>query len=370
MKFLIETALLYQSLQKIINITSGRLQLPILNHILLEINKNYLFITVTNLEIEIIVKICLHKEYSDRFMIAVLGRKFFDICRGVIEHAELFIELINNKLIINSGSSRFALSTLPAVGFPRLEAQINVIELEISQVVLKKIIELTQFSMGVQDARYYLNGMYFEIKRNILQVVTTDGHRLAICSVSVDALSLFRTMIVPRKSIYEIFRLLSVIQKSSVVNIQIDNSSICLKISNYIITSKLIDAVFPTYHSVLSEQPKSILELLCHNLKQALKRAAIISNEKFCIVQFVLIANMLKIIAKNFENEMSEERLDVMYEGENMEISFNIHYLLDVLNVMNTKIVRFLFTDALSSVQIEGVTKYYNEKYIVMPVRM
>lgn len=370
MNFVIEKKILYQSLQKIVNIVVSRPRMPILSHVLLEINKNFLFMTATDLEIEIIVKVCLNDVYANSCS-TVSARKFFNICRGFSDCSKIFITLKGDKLVINSGSSNFRLSTFSTSDFPKLESWNDVVELKISQIVLKKIIELTQFSMGHQDVRYYLNGIFFEIKEKIVRIVATDGHRLAMCSVSINtSLSLLCTAIIPRKGICEILRLLSIEKESSLVNIYINKHSICMKINNYTITSKLIDAVFPAYNNVFIEKSKNILEVECDNLRQALKRAAIISNERSCNVQFILINNILKIIAHNFENEMLEETLSVVYTGQNMEISFNINYLLDVLNVMNTKLVKFLFTDASSSVQIEGITKYYNETYIVMPIRI
>lgn len=369
MHFLIETKLLYQALRKVVGIISGRPRLPILNHVLLEINENYLFITATDLEIEITVKVLLNNVCSNDFSITVSGRKLFSICSSISEYLKISVELKNNKLMINSGSSSFSLSTFSSVDFPKLESQKDVAELEISQIVLRKIIELTQFAMGNEDVRYYLNGIFFEVKNSIIRVVATDGHRLAVCSVFINRLSLFHTMIIPRKSICEILRLLSFEKKSLPISMRMNNHSVCLKINDYTITSKLVDAVFPDYHNIFVKQSNSMLEVLSDRLKQALKRAAIISHEKSRIVKFVLIDNVLKIIAKNFENEISEETLDVIYTGTNMEISFNVSYLLDVLNVINTKIVRFLFTNASSSVQLEGVTKCYDETYIVMPIR-
>lgn len=370
MNFLIEKKLLYQSLQKIVGIVSVRPRLPILTHILLEVDKNFLFMTATDLEIEITTKIFLNDASNLNGLSTVSGRKFFDICRGFSEYSKIFVELKHNKLRINSKSSNFVLSVFSSSDFPKLESLNEIIELEISQVILKKMLELTQFAMGNQDVRYYLNGIFFEIKETNIRVVATDGHRLAVCSVSIDTLSLFHSMIIPRKGVCEILRLLSTEKESLLVNIQTNKHSICLKTKNYTITSKLIDAVFPSYRNILIKQSKNILEVECDNLMQALKRAAIIANEKLRVVQFVVMNNVLKIIARNVENEMSQETLDIVYEGQNMEISFNINYLLDILNVMNTKIVRFLLNDALSGVQIEGVTKYYDETYIVMPVRI
>lgn len=369
MNFLIKKRPLYQSLQKIVSIISSRSRLPVLNHVLLELSKDCLFITATDLEIEIVGKLFPEKIYSTGSS-TVSGRKFFEICRGFSEYSKILVELKNNKLIISSGSSNFSLSTFFTSDFPTLESWTNITEFKMSQVILKKMIELTQFAMGNQDVRHYLNGMFFEIKDHIVRIVTTDGHRLATCAVFIDTLSLFQSMIVPRKSVLEILHLLSIEKKPSLVNIQTNNNNIRLEINDYVITSKLIDAIFPECCNIFPKKSVNVLEVLCDNLKNALKRAAIISNEKFRIVRFVLIDNFLKIIARNVENEVSEEILDVVYSGKNIEISFNINYLLDVLNVIDTQFVRFSFTDASSSVQIEGITKFYDEMYIVMPIRI
>lgn len=370
MYFVIEKKLLYQSLQKIVSIVSGRARLPILNHILLTVNKNCLFIVATNLDIKITIQWSLNHGTCSDGSSTVSGRKLFDICRGLSENLKISIALKNNKLVINSGCVNFSLSTFPAIDFPTLESWASTVTLEISHIVLKKMMELTQFAMGNQDVRYYLNGMFFEIKNNVFRVVATDGHRLAMCSIFLDTISLSHSIILPRKSVYEILRLLNFDKNVSLINIQISNRSICLKINNYTVMSNLVDGVFPEYHNLFVEHSKNVLEILCDNLKQSLKRAAIISNEKFKVVRFILIKNLLKIIAHNFEDEISEESLDVIYTGENMEISFNINYLLDILNVIDTQIVRFFLIDATSIVQIEGVAKCYDETYVIMPVRI
>lgn len=370
MYFLIERKLLYQSLQKIVSVVSSRARLPILSHILLKVSKNCLFITATNLDVEITVQWLLDDgTYSDGLS-TVSGRKLFDICRGLSEDVKISMELKNNKLVINSGCVNFSLSTFSASDFPKLESWASIITLEISQIVLKKMMELTQFSMGNQDVRYYLNGMFFEIKNNLFCIVTTDGHRLAMCSIFLDKILSSHSVIIPRKSVCEILRFLNFDKHASLINIQISNRSIYFKINNYTIMSNLVDGIFPEYHNLFIEQSKNVLEILCDNLKKALKRAAIVSSEKFKVVRFILMKNLLKIVARNFEDEMSEESLDVMYIGKDMEISFNINYLLDILNVIDTQIIRFLLTDATSIVHIEGITKYYNETYIVMPVRI
>ncbi|URJ29773.1 DNA polymerase III subunit beta [Blochmannia endosymbiont of Camponotus sp.] len=366
--FTISRTSLYQPLQKVVSIISGRPRMPVLTHVLLEINDDCLYITATDLEIEITVKVMLGDKYPVGSITAP-GRKLFEICRSLPGLSKISIMLKGNKLIICSGYSTFSLSTFPASDFPKLEEWDNRIKLIISQSTLKEMIELTQFSMGQQDARYYLNGIFFETKEHTLRIIATDGHRLASCKTIVDSLLPYQAIIIPRKGIVEILRLLNIGKK--LVNIQTNNNSIRVQMDNYIFTSKLIDAVFPNCHDVFLKQPKNMLEVSCDIMKHALKRAAILSNEKLRTVQFELITNQLKITTHNFEYEASEEILDVLYSGEDIKISFNVDYLIDVLNVMvGIQILRFFFTNEISSVQIEGTEKRYDATYIVMPVRV
>ncbi|URJ23210.1 DNA polymerase III subunit beta [Blochmannia endosymbiont of Camponotus sp. C-003] len=363
----IDRKLLYRSLQKIMGILSGRPRIPILTHVLLEVNDNCLCITATDLEIEITVRIML-QDKCPMGSVTVPGRKFFEICRSLSESSKISIVLEDKKLIICSGCSKFYLSTFSSSDFPKLENWDSNLQLVISQDILKKMIELTQFSMGHQDVRYCLNGMFFETKENVLRIVATDGHRLASCEITMDSLLPDQSVIIPRKGVIEILRLLNVREK--LVNIRTNNNSIRMEADDYTFTSKLIDAVFPNCHDIFVKRPKNVLEIECDLLKQALKRAAILANEKLRIIQFALSTNQLKITAHNFEHEASEEILDVLYSGQNMKISFNVDYLIDVLQVMNAYYVRFYLTNAISSVQIEGTEQCYGATYIVMPIRI
>ncbi|URJ29403.1 DNA polymerase III subunit beta [Blochmannia endosymbiont of Camponotus modoc] len=367
MNFVIDRKLLYQPLQKVVGILSGRPRMPILTHVLLEVNDNCLCITATDLEIEMTVRVILQNKYPIG-SVTVPGRKFFEICRSLSESSKISIVSKDKKLIICSGYSKFYLSTFSSLDFPKLEKWDNNLKLVISQATFKKMIELTQFAMGHQDVRYCLNGILFETKEHVLRIVATDGHRLASCEITMDLLLPNQSSIIPRKGVIEILRLLNV--KEKLVNIQTNNNNLRMKTENYTFTSKLIDAVFPNCHDVFVKCSKNVLEVECDILRQALKRAAILANEKLRIVRFTLITNQLKITAHNFEHEASEEILDVLYSGQSMKISFNVDYLIDVLQVMDTQFLRFYLTNEISSVQIEGTEKCYGATYIVMPIRV
>lgn len=367
MNFLIERDLLYQYLQKIVSIISNKPRLPILSHLLLNINKNYLVIIATNLELEILVKISLDTEYPP-VSITIPGKKFFDICKNLSKNSKISISLKNDKVFIQSNNSCFSLATINALNFPKTKVWTGAADIIILQSILKKMIALTQFSMAYQDTRFYLNGTLFETQNKTIRMVASDGYRLAMTEVTVNLSLPSKSVIIPRKGIIEFSNLLNFNQE--IANIQIYDNCCCMKIGNYVCNSKLIDSVFPNYRTVFPKKPKNIFEIDRVALKQALKRVSILSNIKLRVVNLYLSDNQLKITSSNFDQEIAEEILQIRSSSENAQISFNIDYLIDLINVIDTKNIRFFFTDATSSIQIEGVPKCYGATYILMPIRI
>lgn len=297
----------------------------------------------------------------------VPARKFFDIWRGLPDGAEISVELDEERLLVRSGRSRFSLSTLPAADFPNLDDWQSEVEFSLPQSTLKRLIEATQFSMAHQDVRYYLNGMLFETEGQILRTVSTDGHRLAVCSMEVGQELPAHSVIVPRKGVIELMRLLD--GGDTPLQLQIGSNNIRAHVGDFIFTSKLVDGRFPDYRRVLPKNPDKTLEARCDILKQAFSRAAILSNEKFRGVRLYFSENQLKITANNPEQEEAEEIVDVHYQGGEMEIGFNVSYILDVLNTLKCEEVTLFLTDAVSSVQIEDSASR-SAVYVVMPMRL
>ena len=225
----------------------------------------------------------------------------------------------------------------------------------------------TQFSMAHQDVRYYLNGMLFETEGEELRTVATDGHRLAVCSMPIGQSLPSHSVIVPRKGVIELMRMLD--GGDNPLRVQIGSKNIRAHVGDFIFTSKLVDGRFPDYRRVLPKNPDKHLEAGCDLLKQAFARAAILSNEKFRGVRLYVSENQLKITANNPEQEEAEEILDVTYSGAEMEIGFNVSYVLDVLNALKCENVRMMLTDSVSSVQIEDAASQ-SAAYVVMPMRL
>jgi len=366
MKFIVEREHLLKPLQQVCSPLGGRPKLPILGNLLLQVREGSLLLTGTDLEMEMVARVALSHPHKVGAT-TVPARKFFDICRGLPEEAEIAVTLESERILVRYGRSRFSLSTLPAADFPNLDDWQSEVEFTLPQATLKRLIEVTQFSMAHQDVRYYLNGMLFETEGEELRTIATDGHRLAVCSMPIGQQLPSHSVIVPRKGVMELVRLLD--GGDTPLQLQIGSNNIRAHVGDFIFTSKLVDGRFPDYRRVLPKNPDKILEAGCDLLKQAFARAAILSNEKFRGVRLYVSHNQLKITANNPEQEEAEEILDVSYDGTEMEIGFNVSYLLDVLNALKCENVRLLLNDSVSSVQIEdGVSQA--AAYVVMPMRL
>ncbi|WGK81477.1 DNA polymerase III subunit beta [Vibrio aestuarianus] len=366
MKFTIERSHFIKPLQQVSGTLGGRATLPILGNLLLNVEENVLSMTATDLEVELISRVTLEGD-CEAGNITVPARKFLDICRGLPDSAVITVVLEGDRIQMRSGRSRFSLATLPASDFPNIEDWQSEVEVEVTQAELRGLIEKTQFSMANQDVRYYLNGMLFEIDGSILRSVATDGHRMAVAQTSLAADFSNKQIIVPRKGVQELVKLLDAPEQPVVL--QIGSSNLRAEVNNFVFTSKLVDGRFPDYRRVMPQHTNKTLETGCDELRQAFSRAAILSNEKFRGVRVNLANNEMRITANNPEQEEAEEMLDVTFEGEAIEIGFNVSYVLDVLNTLRCELVRVSMSDANASALIENRDDD-SAMYVVMPIRL
>jgi DNA polymerase-3 subunit beta len=270
---------------------------------------------------------------------------------------------------LSAGRSRFVLTSLPGAEFPVVESVSAQQTLKLSQAELNRLLAKTHFSMAQQDVRYYLNGTLLETDGKIVRTVATDGHRLAIAETdltnagkSIQA----QQVIVPRKGVLELQRILG---NEGEVEITIGSNHIRLEIGDIRFTSKLIDGKFPEYGRVIPANPGKTIVADRDQLRQALQRTAILSNEKYRGVRVSLAPNALKLQAHNPEQEEAQDEVEIDYKGGELEIGFNVTYLLDALAAIDTETVEIGLTDANSSCLIRspGTT---NARYVVMPMRL
>ena len=368
MKFTIEQNQLVPPLQLVSGAVEKRQTLPVLANLLLKVENGILAVTATDLEIEMSVNIKLEGEYLDGD-ITVPARKLVDICRSLSGQKPIVFSLEENRLKIKSGRNKFSLSTIAAQEFPNIEDSLFTTKFEIASQTLKGLIEKTQFAMAQQDVRYYLNGMLFEIEGDKLLTVATDGHRLALSKLVLDQSVTDELVqaIVPRKGVMEAAKLLS--SSDEVCTIELNNNHLRITLAEFIFTSKLVDGRFPDYEKVLPKNAERILISGRDYIKDAFSRASILCNEKFRGVRLMLKSNKLVIHANNPEQEEAEIEMDVEYNDEDMEIGFNVSYLVDALNAIKTDSVKFNLGDSNSSVLIES-SEDSNSLYVVMPMRL
>ncbi|MCS0333930.1 DNA polymerase III subunit beta [Vibrio diabolicus] len=366
MKFTIERSHLIKPLQQVSGALGGRPTLPILGNLLLKVEENVLSMTATDLEVELVSKVTLEGDF-EAGSITVPSRKFLDICRGLPDDAIITFVLEGDRVQVRSGRSRFSLATLPANDFPNIEDWQSEVEVSLSQADLRTLIDKTQFSMANQDVRYYLNGMLFEIDGTTLRSVATDGHRMAVSQTLLGADFAQKQIIVPRKGVQELVKLMDAPEQPVVL--QIGSSNVRAEVNNFTFTSKLVDGRFPDYRRVLPQSTNKTLIASCDELRQAFSRAAILSNEKFRGVRVNLADTEMRITANNPEQEEAEEMLDVTFEGDAIEIGFNVSYVLDVLNTLRCENVRVSMSDANASALIENADDD-SAMYVVMPIRL
>ncbi|MBD1601866.1 DNA polymerase III subunit beta [Pseudomonas typographi] len=367
MHFTIQREALLKPLQLVAGVVERRQTLPVLSNVLLIVDGQQLSLTGTDLEVELVGRVQL-EEPAEPGEITVPARKLMDICKSLPNDALIDIKLDEQKLLVKAGRSRFSLSTLPANDFPTVEQGPGSLTCTLEQSKLRRLIDRTGFAMAQQDVRYYLNGMLLEVDADVIRAVATDGHRLAMCAMEAHIGQADRhQVIVPRKGILELARLLT--EPDGQVSIVLGQHHIRATTGEFTFTSKLVDGKFPDYQRVLPKGGDKLVLGDRQALREAFSRTAILSNEKYRGIRLLLGSGQLKIQANNPEQEEAEEEISVDYNGEGLEIGFNVSYLLDVLGVMATEQVRLVLSDSNSSALLQEAGND-DSAYVVMPMRL
>ena len=366
MKFVIQREALLKPLQLIAGVVEKRQTMPVLSNVLIDVDGEFLSLTGTDSEVELMGRVVLETSAEVSGKTTVSAKKLMDICKSLADGSLITFDLKNEKVILKSGSSRFSLATLPADSFPNVESPNTIAQFDVSQGNLKHIFDHTAFSMAQQDVRYYLNGMLLAVDNSEIKAVATDGHRLAVCQVPTEGDSPECSVIVPRKGILELGRLLT--DPDEVVTIMLGSTHLRATTGDFIFTTKLVDGKFPDYNRVIPRHGDKVMMADRNELRRVLSRAAILSNEKYRGVRLIFQAGSLTVFANNPEQEEAEESIGVEFDFDHLEIGFNVNYLLDVLGVISSDKVKFVLTDANCSVLIQEDDG--DALFVVMPMRL
>jgi len=354
-------------LSAVSGIIERRHTLPILSNVLIDRAASGVSFLATDIEIQITARSSLTAAGEAR-SVTVGARKLVDILRALPEDAEVTLDQQEKRLVVKAGKSRFSLQTLPAEDFPRLAKPAgDVARFALPQKALRRLLGLVQYAMAQQDIRYYLNGLLMVVEEKQLKLVATDGHRLAFASLKLAADLPRQEVIVPRKTVLELSKLLA--DSDEEVKIELSPAQAAFSFGSIELVSKLVDGKFPDYTRVIPTTHKNKLLIAREALRQALLRAAILSNEKFRGVRWVLADGSLKIVSSNAEQEEAHEEIEVKYAGDSLDIGFNVNYLLDVLNNVAGAEIECAFGDSSSSALISYAAEK-DFKYVVMPMRI
>jgi DNA polymerase-3 subunit beta len=358
---------LLASLTAVVGVVERRHTLPILSNLLLERKAGSLTVLATDLELQVSTRL-ENAEAGEDFAITIAARKLFDIVRALPDSAKIKLDTKDSQVVVSAGKSRFTLQTLPAADFPRVETGSGLGGvIRLPQKTLKRLLQLVQFAMASQDIRYYLNGMLLVLDGKQLRVVATDGHRLSYAETQLETEIEPREVIIPRKTVVELSKLLS--DTEDPVELRIGANQVTITLPGTELVTKVVDGKFPDYQRVIPVNQPRHLKANRQSVMQALQRAAILSNEKFRGVRLVMSENTLGIVCNNNEQEEAADEIEVGYNGDPLDVGFNVTYLLEGLNAVNTEEITLSLGDANSSMLLtsEGEAGF---KYVVMPMRI
>lgn len=367
MSLIISRESLLTPLQFVAGGVEKRQTLPILSNVLLTIQAQQISLTATDMEIELIGRMALDQP-TEPVETTIPARKLLDIVRALPEGTNITFDFEPSKVSLKAGRGRYTLACLPANEFPNFETTPGVLEFAIKKNELKKIIQATHFAMAQQDVRYYLNGLLLDVGAGLVKGVATDGHRLAMAHTTTAIPVTEPTQaILPRKGAGELLKLLS--DDEEMLDVTLGSNHIRVTSPDFTFTSKLIDGRFPDYRKAIPDRNDKIITCERDILKQALLRVAVLSSDQYHSIRLQLQSGLLQIATNNPDQELAEEEVEIDYQGPELEVAFNVSYLLDVLNAVEKGPVKLSFSGPEGSLMIESNANS-DALYVIMPMRL
>lgn len=365
MKITLQRNPLLQAMQRCQSVVEKRHTVPILANVLLEADQGTLRITANDMEVGIRSEVSAKVEQQGA--LTVSARKLFDILRNLDAEREIHIEVEGDYVALRAGSFKTRLVTMPADEFPSLKEDDAHASIRLTGIHLAEMIAATSFAMSTDETRKYLTGTLFELKNQQMNLVATDGHRMAIAEIPLAADIPECQCIVPRKAVHEIRKLCEGIDEQ--VELVFGERQIRLNTGSELLVSKIIDARFPVYQDVIPTSNPNIALIPRQAFDQAITRTMIVANEVTHDLRLCFADDRLVINAHNNDQEQAEEQVSVDYKGQELIIGFNGSYLRDVLNVVSSEWVRMELKDELSPILMhgEGDTR---ARYVIMPMRI
>jgi|TARA_B100001093_G_scaffold173784_1_gene166639 DNA polymerase III subunit beta len=371
MQFSIKRDVLLKSLSLVQGVVEKKNTLPILSNVLLEAKNNKLVIVATDLDLvfyDEIGEISTVKEGSTTTSATIL----YDILRKISANSEINFDLKSeNKLSIKNDNADFNLLCLPTDNFPNFTDDFEESNITINGSKLLSLLNKTRISISNDDTRHYLNGIFLhttESQNNLyLTGVATDSHRLSSSSIEIDKNSKFSPLILPKKTVFQLCTLLQEINEK--VTIRTSESKIEFKIKNTKLISKVIDGKFPDYRKVVPTGNNKNLTIPTKDFTNSIERVIAVSIDKKEGVKLVLNNNSVRLSVNSTNSGEGNEVVKANYSGEELTISFNSKYLIDIASEVQDKNIKMNLKDSVSPVLIEDLADK-NSYYVIMPMKI
>jgi len=371
MQFVVKRDILLKSLNFVQGIVEKKNTLPILSNVLLQLKDKKLSIVATDLDIifyDEISEVKIINEGSTTTSAAIL----YDILRKISSNAELNFDLKSeNKLSLKSENVDFNLLCIPTDNFPTFADEFEDQEIPLNNNRFLKLLNKTKISISNDDTRHYLNGIFLHLTeahgRHFLTGVATDSHRLSSSSLEIEKINNFVSLILPRKTVYQLCSLLT--ETSDQLTMQTSDNKIKFSLGNMKLISKVIDGKFPDYKKVVPATNNKTLLVSAKDFINSIERVASVSLDRKEGVKLNITKDYIQLSVNSANSGDGNEKIKADFNSENLNISFNSKYLIDIASEVEDKNLKMNLKDSVSPVLIEDVSDK-NSYYVIMPMKI
>jgi DNA polymerase III subunit beta len=370
MEFSISKTALTKELGFVQGIVEKKNTIPVLSNILIEsVGENTIRIIATDLDVTIRCE--TEAEIGKAGSMCVQARKLFDISRLLPEATVNFRKEENDWVTVECENFRSKVAGVSRESFPEVPS-FKSAPMKMPADVFKSFIDRTIFAITQEESRYTLSGAKFILDKTGAKMVTTDGHRLAYIArqdLGKNASKEAIDALIPRKTLAELTKLTT--NYEGEISLGADENHIYFEVGPRLLISRMLSGQFPNYEMVMPKGNDKSVNFDNASLNQAIRRVALMADDRSHAIRFHLAPNQLQISSQNAEEGEARETVSTDYNGDVVEIGFNAQYLQDFLNVVGEDQITFEFKDGNSQAQLRpAVTEDYEYKYVVMPMRI
>jgi DNA polymerase III subunit beta len=372
MELVVGKNLLLRELQLFQGIVERKNTIPILANVLIEAKGNEVRMLATDLEVALRSR--CDAAVAKGGSLTLPAKKLYEIIKALPE-TDVRIQEDKNGVKVAADKFDSRMQTLPREDFPSLPETTGAASSTLPREQLREMVAKTQFAITGEDTRYFLNGALFVLRADSMSLVATDGHRLALVTVNREgsdpAVKAGEEVkvILPKKTLLELGKLLS--EAEGDISYERGENHLFFGVGDRVLISRMIDGQFPAYERVIPKGNDKDIEFERERLTNAVKRVALLSNERSRAVKFEIDKGTVEVTSSSSEFGEAREQLAVDYQGSALNISFNAQYVLDFLNVVETDVVSLSLKDEVSQAVMKPVgAQGYDYTYVIMPMRI